>query len=191
MKDQAAFTLGVSIDQDAKALTEDGDLLIEGYASDYDTDRHQEAFEPGAFEEGLANFMQNPVLLYHHKADFQLGVVEEARVDAKGLWIKARLAKPEPQTTAADIFSKVKRGMMKGFSVAGDFYRKQTANGPKIYRADLHEISVTPLPVNPRTLGAVAAKAFPADASQDEKQKALDAVETLVGQLETLCQDCS
>lgn len=187
MKDHATFQLGIAIDQ--KAIAEDnGDLIIEGYASDFDTDRHQEAFEPGAFEAGLKSFMANPVLLYHHKADFQLGVVEEATVDAKGLWIRARLAKPEPQTTAADIFNKVKRGMMKGFSVAGDFYRKMTAEGPKIYKADLHEISVTPLPVNPRTLGAVAAKAFPADEEPEHLTKAVDDLESIVDKLDSLCQ---
>jgi hypothetical protein len=50
---------------------------------------------------------------------------------------------------------------MKAVSVAGIFKRRMGEDGrPRIYEADLSEISVTPFPVNPRALFTVAQKAF-------------------------------
>jgi HK97 family phage prohead protease len=158
--------------------TEDGDLLIEGYAADYSTDRDNELFEDGALHEGFKAFLDsNPVLLYHHKKSFALGQVLEGRFDAKGMWIKARVDKPEPGTIAADVFRKIQRGTIRAFSVGGKFYRKWSASGPtRIFKADIHEVSVTPQPINARTLFAVGQKAF---ADDEPLPHVLDAVERL------------
>lgn len=151
---------------DAKAdlqyTEEDGDLFIQGYASDFGLDRQGEAFEPGAFEQGLKAFMEtNPILLYHHKYDQALGQVVDSRLDGKGLWVKARVDKPAPGSWAEDVFNKIKKGTIRAFSVGGIFRRRMTEAGPRIFDCDLGEISVTPFPVNPRTTFAVAAgKAF-------------------------------
>lgn len=160
----AQFQYDFFLDQKAHSVTEDenGDLFIEGYASDYGLDRQEEAFEPGAFEEGLKAFMEtNPIMLYHHKFDQALGQFVDARIDQKGLWVKGRVDKPEPGTWAADVYNKIKKGTIRAFSVGGIFRRRQTPNGPRIFKCDLGEISVTPFPVNPRTTFALAgAKAF-------------------------------
>jgi HK97 family phage prohead protease len=140
---------------------DDGTLHIEGIAADFQTDRDLEAFEPDAFEQGLKGFMENPVLLYHHDPKLQLGLVTVAQIDGKSLRIRADFPKPpESAGTAMQAYNLVKRGMMRGFSVGGSFFRHMTSSGPKIHQADLQEISITPLPVNPRTLFGVAGKAF-------------------------------
>lgn len=140
---------------------EDGSIIIEGYASDFDVDRQGDAFEPGSFERGLRTYLEtNPVLLYHHKADTALGQVIDARLDQKGMYVKARVDAPEPGTIVADYYRKIKTGTLRGFSVGGIFKRRMTPSGPKIFDVDLGEISVTPYPVNPRTLFNVAGKAF-------------------------------
>lgn len=161
----AEFQYDFILSQKAAEITEDpdtGDLYIEGYASDFDVDRQDEAFEPGAFEEGLKSFMRtNPVMLYHHKYDHALGQYVDARLDEKGLWVKGRVDKPAPGSWAEDVFNKIKRGTIRAFSVGGIFKRRNTPNGPRIFKCDLAEISVTPFPVNPRTTFAVVAgKAF-------------------------------
>lgn len=187
----AEFSFDVVLDG-AKAQvseTEDGDLIIEGYAADYDTDRDEELFEPGAFQEGLKAYLDsNPVLLYHHKKGLALGQVIQARLDQKGMWVKARVDKPEPGTLLADVYRKIKKGTMRGFSVGGKFYRKWSALGPtRIFKADVHEISVTPQPVNPRTLFAVGAKAFEDDTDEfGEDTKALDGLERTWDKLERI-----
>lgn len=158
----ADFEFGFTFDKKALSTDEeDGTLTIEGYASDFDFDRQDEAFESGAFNKSLDEYMRtNPVLLYHHKYDTSLGTVKEAKIDGQGLWVKAIVDKPEPNTPVADYYRKIKSGVIRGFSVGGKFYRRMTDAGMRIFKCDLREISVTPMPVNPRTIFAVAGKAF-------------------------------
>lgn len=163
----AEFQLDFLLDQKAAStvITEDenGDLYIEGYAADFEVDRQDEAFEPGAFAAGLKSFMDtNPIMLYHHQYDKALGQYVDARLDQKGLWVKGRVDKPAPGSWAEDVVQKIKTGTIRGFSVGGIFKRRVNAETgrPSIFHCDLAEISVTPFPVNPRTMFAVAGKAF-------------------------------
>lgn len=166
---------------------EDGTLVLEGYASDFLTDRDMEAFEPGAFERGLKAFMANPILLYHHKPSDQLGVVREAAIDGKGLKVVAEFPKPPEGSPLLHVYNLVRRGMMRGFSVGGAFKRRMTATGPRIFDVDMQELSVTPLPVNPRTLFAVAGKAF-SDEEPGELERLAAAVEGIETVLNTVEQ---
>lgn len=156
----AAGIKGISVDE-----SEDGTLFIEGVASDFETDRDLEAFESGAFTSGLKGYMENPVLLYHHDPSKALGRVTEAVLDRKNLRIRAEIPKPPAGSWAETVYQQVKGGIIRGFSVGGAFRRRQGADGrPRIFDVDLQEISVTPLPVNPRALFALAGKAFSAPA---------------------------
>lgn len=172
---------------DTKSVAEDpdtGDLLIEGWASDYDADRDEEAFVEGAFDEGLKSYLEtNPVLLYNHRFGpgnaLQLGVVEMAEKRTmpngkQGLWFRARVANAEPGTEARDIYNKVKRGFLKGVSIGGKFYRRMVEGKALIWKADIMEFSLTPVPANPRALAGVAAKAF--DDPESETLRVLDEV---------------
>lgn len=179
MREQAAtFVLDTKAEVTEAA---NGELIIEGYASDFENDRQDEAFEPGAFDTAIKSFMENPVLLYHHKFDQSLGRVLELRRDQKGLFMRAAVDQPAPGSWAEDIYNKIRSGSIKGLSVGGKFYRRMVDGLPKIHKADLMEISVTPMPVNPRTLFAVAGKAFESldDAALEGGQKALDEAEIL------------
>lgn len=160
MDEAREFFLDVALPE-GKAVEADDDLIIEGYASDFDPDREDEAFEPGCFAKGVSDFLAGQAsLLYHHHNDQQLGQVLELDQRPDGLWMKAVIPKPADSSPLLDIYNKVKRGMMKGVSVRGFFKRRQTPAGPRIYQADIAEISMTPFPVNPRALVAVAAKAY-------------------------------
>ncbi len=182
-KETAPFELGFTLD--SKSVVEaapDGKLRIEGYAAGFGLDRKDEAFLPGVFERGLDKyFKDNPVLLYHHHYDQALGTVEEVKLDGKGLFVKAALDDPEPGTNLADVYNKVKSGTIKGFSIGGIFKRKMTPQGPRVHQADFAEISVTPLPLEPGSLFALAGKAFGTD---DEVEKALNSLTTLLDTLE-------
>jgi HK97 family phage prohead protease len=138
VKEQATFQFDFALDADASVELEGKALRIEGYAAGFDRDREGEAFMPGVFDKGLEKyFKRNPVLCYHHHTDQALGVVEEAKLDGKGLFVKAKLDDPEPGTPLADVYNKVKSGTIKGFSVGGIFRRKMTPQGPRIHpRAD-------------------------------------------------------
>lgn len=186
MKDSAPFTFDFALDSQAVVELEGKALRIEGYAAGFDRDRENEAFERGVFDKGLEKYFQrNPILCYHHHTDQALGVVEEAKLDGKGLFVKAKLDDPEPGTPLADVWNKVKSGTIKGFSVGGIFKRKMTPHGPRIYNADVAEISVTPVPMEPGSLFALAGKAFGVEPDLDAAIIALDkfgkALDTLEG----------
>lgn len=161
---EAMLTYDFALDGKAIAdVDENGDLWIEGFASDFLVDRQDEAFEEGAFERGLKAFLDsNPIMLYHHKYDQALGVFTDAKViPGQGLWVKGRVDKPAAGSWAEDVFNKIRKGTIKAFSVGGIFRRRMTPQGPRIFDCDLGEISITPFPVNPRTTFAVVAqKAF-------------------------------
>src|SRR3954468_1107894 len=63
---------GSSVEQ-----TDGGDLIIEGWAADFEgVDRQGENFIPGAFERGIKSFLSGTASLnYHHKHDHVLGKV--------------------------------------------------------------------------------------------------------------------
>lgn len=166
-------TEGFSFKVDSKAAnvseSDDGRVWIEGIASDWDEDRHDEAFLPNAFDDAVETFLKtHPALIYHHDFSKALGKVTELTKTDKGWYMKAYIDPPADGSWAEDVVNKVKSGTIKGLSVAGRFFRQQTPNGPRIHKADLIEISVTPMPVNPRTLFSVTQKALDGFAETDE-----------------------
>lgn len=190
MEEHANFQADTALD--IKSISEeDGDLVIEGYASDFGMDRQGEAFEDGAFESATAEYMKrNPILLFHHQGDKALGKVMEWDNRPDGAFIKARVDKPSIGSWAEDVFNKIKSGTIKSFSVGGIFHRRRGADGkPRIHRADIAEVSVTPLPVNPRTqfgLAAAAGKAFGDEPDLDAATKALTDLDNVFTELAQL-----
>lgn len=178
MDANAPFEFDVLIPTEKSVTTDAGDVIIEGYAADFEVDRQGEAFLPGAFDQALEKATRAEIpLLFEHDNKRQLGVIEELRVDPeRGLWTRARIAKAQVGTWAEDVVDKVKRGMMKGLSVRGMSKITMTPDGPRIGTIDLAEISVTPVPVQPGALFAVAQKSFAA-AEQDLASGSIETVE--------------
>lgn len=154
--DTAPFVLDVGIPT-AKALPADGDVMIEGYAADFEEDRQGERFLPGAFDAALQKATKDEIpILDEHDNRRQLGVVEKLEVhDGKGLWIRGRIAAPTAEW-AKDSVNKIQRGMKKGLSVRGLVKISQGM----ISALDLAEVSVTPVPVQPGALFAVSSKSL-------------------------------
>ena len=161
-----AFRYGFELD--GKSLsdaivqeTEDGDLIIEGYAASFSgIDRHGENFSEGAFQEGIRSFLSGSAsLCYHHRHGSVLGkVLDLQEEEGKGLKMTARVdgaVKNDP--TLGTIYSQIKRGSISGLSVGGFFKRAMTPAGPRIVDVDFTEVSVTPVPVHPGTSFAVVA----------------------------------
>ncbi len=159
--------------------TEDGDLLIEGYAAVWDgDDRQGENFVPGAFQAGLDRFLAGQAALcYHHKHDACLGKVLDLREEGKGLKMRARVdGAVRNHPTLGVIYEQIKRGTFNGLSTFGYFTRGVGALANKIVNADLTEISVTPVPVHPGTsLSVLAGKAL--DSHEPEQDPADDFTE--------------
>lgn len=174
------------------AELDDGDLLIQGWASNFEgIDRQGENFAEGAFQRGIKSFLEaGGPLCFHHKHDHNIGkVLSLKEVEGKGLWMEARVDKQEPTSPLHYIYSGIKKGSMRGLSVGGFFKRAWTAAGRRIADMDFTEISVTPVPVHTRTgFAVVAGKALegmesPAESTDTVKPEELQQLEGLVTSL--------
>ncbi len=87
-----------------------GGVEIEGYASTPDLDRYQDIVEPAAFSAALTMFMKNPSLLRSHDPDCPAGVVTQAMITDKGLWIRALVT---DEKTKDDVLN----NRMRAFSI--------------------------------------------------------------------------
>jgi HK97 family phage prohead protease len=146
---QYDFTLdGKALTDSVIEETEDGDLIIEGWAAVFEgLDREGENFQEGAFQRACKAFVDNQAsLCYHHKRDHVLGkVLELEEVKDKGLRLRARVdgaIKTHP--VLGTIYQQIKKGTFNGLSVGGFFRRL----GNKIVDMDLTEVSVTGVPVH-------------------------------------------
>ena len=90
------------------------------------------------------------MLHQHDKKSPAIGFVTSARVEpSKGVYGTCVLPKPEVGTKAMEIYSAVKNGLVKGFSVGGFWQRYQDGLGrTKLKCKRLLEVSLTGLPVN-------------------------------------------
>lgn len=155
------FDAAVSFEApDAKAFTEvkgDGGVVIDfqnvrikGYLSTFkgytEMDRQGDYIEPGAFTETLKTFMKNPVMLRDHinMTSHLVGAFTVMQEDQKGLYFEATLSN---SPDVRDVRFKVAEGFLKTTSIGGYWHYKEDGRG--IFRADLWEGSITPVPANP------------------------------------------
>jgi HK97 family phage prohead protease len=174
----ACFEAGAAITlaEDQKAVAvKDGDKIIDyrdvtidGHAATFATaekrDRGGDYIRPAAFDKTLKDFMRNPVMLRNHVNTVEsiAGSFSKASVDSKGLGVRGVLSNAPGLT---DIRFKVAEGHIKAFSIGGIWHYGQ--DGYAIEEAELFEVSLVAIPMNPdaliatRTVGVVdAAKAF-------------------------------
>lgn len=143
-----------------KELSEDGEIqsiLIEGYASTNDIDRAGDVVSTKVWEQGLENYLKNPIILAYHDHRQPCGRMVEHKADSRGLWIKARIS-----SAAEEVFKLVKDGIMTAFSIGfmvKDAEYNQATEVFMIKEIELHEISVVPIPCNQNTLFSLS-KAF-------------------------------
>ena len=131
-------------------------IFIEGYASTNDTDRSNDVIPTSVWEEGIQNYLKNPVILAHHDHDDPIGRMTEHKIDTKGLWIKARIS------AAAEIFSLVKDEVVTAFSVGFRIMDAEYNAAAEVFivkKLELVEISVVSVPCNQNTLFSLS-KAF-------------------------------
>lgn len=140
---------------DIKKVTDEG--TFEGYGSVFGVrDSYNEAVQPGAFVESLANHRKAgtwPLMLWQHNPDEPIGVWEDMAEDAKGLWVQGRLVRGVRQADEAYLL--LKAGALKGMSIG---YREIEAEpsdngGPrKLVKLDLWEVSLVSFAANRRAM---------------------------------------
>lgn len=181
-----AFALeGKALDEGGTAPVvqelDDGDLLIEGWAAEFDgVDRQGENFTDGAFQRGIKSFLAGPAALcFHHKHDKVLGkVLDLEEVEGKGLKMKARVdgaIKDHPELKT--YYEQIRKGTLTGLSVGGFFKRAMTRLGTRISDMDFTEISVTGVPVHSKPAFSVVAGKALESAKPDDKPSTDNLVE--------------
>jgi HK97 family phage prohead protease/HK97 family phage major capsid protein len=135
----------------AEPLPAEPDVIeISGYASTVDVDRHGDVIPTSVWERGLENYIKNPVILAFHDHTQPVGRMTEHKVDAKGLWIKARISK-----AAEKVYQLIKDEVLTAFSVGFRIKDAEYNTAAEVFLVkdlELHEISVVSVPANQNTL---------------------------------------
>lgn len=126
-----------------KSLENDAGTF-EGFLSVYGIpDQQKDVVEPGAW-----SLARNPLpLLYRHDRNQLIGAIDELNETERGLFVKGHLNLAVER--AREIYALMKEGLITGLS-PGFRETKDSFVGDirHIYKADLHEASLTPFPAN-------------------------------------------
>ncbi len=123
--------------------------IISGYASLFGkSDQGGDIVEPGAYEASLANGRQVKMLWQHDPAQ-PIGVWDEVREDAKGLWVKGRLLTDVAKGREAA--SLIGAGAIDGLSIGYRTVkaRKDDKGGRLLSELELWEVSLVTFPMLP------------------------------------------
>lgn len=119
--------------------------------------------------------MTNPIVLLQHKHDKPIGVVTDAKIDNKGLYIKANITE-----NTDNVMSAIRNGVLRTFSIGfglkeGDYEINEfiDENGNADYTAtiknlELYEISVVSVPMNAYALMKSIEDCFETEEVEDE-----------------------
>lgn len=157
--------LNCLVDWDVKHITKSGDgkMIIKGFANTSDKDRIGDVVLPSAFKNSLAEYMENPVILFQHNWDKVIGKCIKAEIieegEMKGLYIEVEIS---GATDVSDVKTKILEGSLKTFSIGyneldADFNETEGVNVVK--ELELLEISVVTIPCNPKAKFTVEAEA--------------------------------
>ena len=127
--------------------TKEGNLRVVGYASVFNVeDGEGHIITSGAFKDAISK--RTIKLLWQHKQEMPIGVIDVIYEDQKGLYIEATIN--GGTQVGGDAKSLVKQGAVDGFSIG--FYAAEShfdPNGKRVItKADLWEISVVTFPCN-------------------------------------------
>lgn len=130
------------------------DVMIEGYASTFvgttASDRGGDYIQPGAFDGTIGEFMKNPVILTNHYNEVHhlAGSWSKVGINDRGLAVQGIIS------NAPDVIGtrfKLVEGHLKGLSIGGIWYYNNDDHRG-IEEADLFEISLVAVPMNPDAL---------------------------------------
>ena len=136
-----------------KEAGEDGVLHIKAYALAFgNVDSWGDIIAPGACDKFLASEDYNRMALcYQHNISEVVGVITDAGVDEKGMWIEADVL---PTTTGKDVQTLIKAGAIKEFSIGyyANEYHFEKVDG---YAYDIRVLdAITIVEVSPVTRAA-------------------------------------
>jgi HK97 family phage prohead protease len=154
---EAAVEIEVPADKKVEVLknadgvvTDYRNVHITGYLSTFknttESDRQGDYVDAGAFKDTIDKFMLNPVLLTDHRNSVATlaGNFLSMKEDRAGLRFDALLSNAPGNI---DVRFKVAEKQLRTTSMGGIFHYKEDGRG--IFKVDLWEGSLTPIPANP------------------------------------------
>ena len=145
----------LDIECEYKYVETDDDGSFEGYASVFNNkDLGNDVIEKGAFAKSIYKKRPKQIkLLYQHKTDEPIGVIDEIEEDNKGLRVKGRLAIKTER--GKYVYELMKMGALDGLSIGFRVNPKKVSYDKRtkkrvIDEVDLMEISLVTFPMNPQ-----------------------------------------
>lgn len=145
----------LDLECDYKGIDTDEDGSFEGYASVFgNKDLGNDVIKQGAFAKSIYEKKPRQIkLLYQHKTDEPIGVIDSLEEDKRGLKIKGRLAMGTQK--GREVYELMKMGaldsMSIGYRLAPDDYKySDKLKKRTITNLDLMEISMVTFPMNPK-----------------------------------------
>ncbi len=121
-------------------------MRIAGYAALFDiADSAKDTIVKGAFARTLADRSQPLPLYWQHNPQQQIGTVELAQEDSRGLRVIAHIDNPQGRATA-DLLSRRINGLSFGYRARG--FRRHP-HGRVLEDIDLFEVSLVTHPLQP------------------------------------------
>lgn len=134
---------------DLKSVDDDG--TFEGYASLFNReDLGRDVILPGAFRDSLASRGAAGIkMLFQHNPAEPIGVWEDVREDARGLYARGTLTRAVAR--ASEVLSLMRAGALDGLSIGfkAEKARRDAKGVRRIEKIDLWEISVVTFPMLP------------------------------------------
>ncbi|MFA6433759.1 MAG: HK97 family phage prohead protease [Elusimicrobiales bacterium] len=155
-----------------KAVEENGEFHIVGYAATSDLDLQGDIITEEALQGSSLDLLQNSTVLLNHDLKLPIGKVTKVQFDQHGLLIDALISQTEPE-----IIQKIKEGVLNKFSIRGQVLERERKFMPElertvnvILRMTLVEVSLVSVPANPeaRAIGWYIAKALRHTAEESE-----------------------
>ena len=126
---------------------------LEGYCATWDgPDRSRETIIRGAFASSLADFKSSGFLCIEHKHAEEIGTIDDAFEDDRGLYVRARFySTPDAQLVREKLRQKLERGSRPGMSIGYFVLDDEIKAGVRVLKdIDLFECSVVSVPCNAR-----------------------------------------
>ncbi|HTV88001.1 MAG TPA: DUF6582 domain-containing protein [Stellaceae bacterium] len=126
------------------AKVDAAERMVWGYASTEAADDQGETVTRTALAAALDDYMRFANIREMHR-NSAVGVATAAEIDAKGLYLAARIVDD-------DAWQKVREGVYKGFSIGGRVTARAAADRNTITGLQLTEISIVDRPANPEAV---------------------------------------
>ena len=152
MKNRANSAARSDVAPPVRAVKATAAGAFEGYASLFGVeDQGRDVVMAGAFHASLARRPASAVrLLFQHDPAQPIGVWDEIREDARGLYVRGRLV--EGVTRAREVLALIRAGALDGLSIgfhARKAIRDARTGQRRLYEIDLLEISIVTFPMLP------------------------------------------